>query len=157
MSALPGQKIVARNQIVGVLYGLCGNIDDRERRHQLIGGNLFGRDTGVGKMNRRVEMRAGMLDKAPTVDVVAVLLELTDPLHFDSRAAVEGRKSGRHHMGEVEDGLEFSRHRRTCRWRGRGSEGQCRSARYESASRERVMQGFLTTGNAHDGLPDGAC
>src|SRR5919106_1811960 len=100
-------------------------------------------------MNRRVEMSAGMLDKAPAVDVVAIFLELTDPLHFDSRAAVEGRKTGRHHMSEIDDGLELARCRRACCWRGVSCKPSGYTSPNEPAPRERMMHGFLTAGNAH--------
>src|SRR5215203_5476045 len=150
MPAFPGSEIVACHQIVRVLYRACGDIDDSEWGDKCVGGNLFGSDAVLRKVNWRVEMRAGMLDQAPAIDIVTVLLELSDPLHLNAWAAIEGRKSGRHHMGEVDDGFEFARCRCACSWRGSSDEpGNCAPPE-ETAPRERIMlHGFLAAGNAH--------
>jgi hypothetical protein len=73
---LPGQHILDGHQIVGVLLGLLAHVDHGERHHELAGDDLLHRDAVLGKMNRRIEMRAGVLDDPPPVQIEAVLLEV---------------------------------------------------------------------------------
>ena len=99
--AFPQGEIVARQQIVGVLLGLVGDVDDGERHHQLLYRELVRRRAALGEMDRRVHVGAGVLAHAPPIQIVAVLPDGEFALHLDARLAVEGRKFRRHGVGEI--------------------------------------------------------
>jgi hypothetical protein len=104
--ALPGQEVVAGELVVGVLCHFGHDVDHRQRHHQRVRWNQVGRHAGLGKMDRRIEVRAGMLVEPPPMEIVAVLLEVELLLHLDPGLAEEGRKGRRHGVGEIDRAAE---------------------------------------------------
>ena len=107
-------------------------------------------------MNRCVDVRAGVLDDPPPVEVEAVFLEVELLLQLDPRHAEEGRKVRRHGVGQIDRCLEApGRRRRLGGCLGsdgcRGKAGGGRSLE-EPAAAERRAHRLLASRDTHDGL-----
>jgi hypothetical protein len=156
--SLVALQIGARHLVVGILRGLRGDVDHGERHDESLRRDQVRGDPPLGKMDRCVEMRAGMFDDAPPVQVEAVLLEGELRLQLDARHAEEGREVGRHRMREIDHRPEAARCGRLCcgrRDRGGGEGGRGRAADRapeETAAAERAMHRRLASGNTHDDL-----
>ena len=129
MSALPGGKVFARQQVVGVLRRLGRDVDDYKRHHQRLGIDLVRAGARLGEMDRGIEVRARMFDDAPPIEVEAIFLEVELFLKLDARHAEEGRKIGRHRVGKVDRRPKPSQRRGgNIGWRGGGRDqarGRC--------------------------------
>src|SRR5262249_3155209 len=122
-----------------------------ERHDESVRWNFLDRGTGFRKMDRCIQMRAGMFDEPPPIKIEAVFRKIEFLLHLDSRHAEKGRKISRHGMSEIDDRGEAARGgcaghvRRSCRGNKRG--GKCPAE--EASSRQCMPHRFLTSGNTH--------
>jgi hypothetical protein len=128
------------------------HVDHRERSDELARADLFDGRAVLGKMQRCVEMRTGVFDDPPPIQVEAVLLELVLLLNLDSRHAKESRKVRRHGVGEIDHRPELAGRGLRRRHRGRG-EARGRGACKKASPAERASHRFLTSGNAHGRPP----
>src|SRR5215813_6764221 len=109
ISLLPIREILAGKQVVGILRRLRRYIDDRERHDESVRWNFLDRGTGFRKMDRRIQMRAGMFDEPPPIKIEAIFRKIEFLLHLDSRHAEKGRKISGHGMGEIDGRGEAAR------------------------------------------------
>src|SRR5262249_24359720 len=130
------------------------HVDDRERRDQRLGRELLHGGAGLGEMDRRIEMRAGVLDDAPPVEIEAVLLEIELLLQLDAGHTEERGEVRRHGVGEIDHALEPARRRGGLRLRdGGGGEACGRGALEEPTTAERGMHRLLASRYAHGRPP----
>src|SRR5262249_38811445 len=117
----------------------------------------LGRDPAFREMDWRVEMRAGMLDDAPPVEIETILLDVELLLELNPRHTEEGREVGRHGVSEIDRAAKspwrsVNRVRRGYRCKRSG-----RRSLEEPPPREtplqRLVHHLLASWNAHDDPP----
>ena len=107
----PRREILACEQVVGVLRRLGRHIDHRERHDERVRWNFFDGGTGLGEMDWCVQVRAGMFDDPPPIEIESILLEIEFLLHLNPRHTEEGREIGRHGMRQIDRRGEAARGR----------------------------------------------
>src|SRR5262245_32721803 len=101
-------------------------------------------------MDRRIEMRAGVLDDPPPIEIEAVLAEIELLLQLDARHAEEGRKLRRHGVSEIDHRFESA-----CRAHALGGGRRLNHSRGEAAGRGTFEETSATDSGSHRLLASG--
>jgi hypothetical protein len=100
--------------------GLGRDVDHGERHHQLLGRDPLHRRAAVRIVERRIDMRPGVLQHVPPPDVRAVLAQRIAPFDRDAGRAEEGRERGRQRVRQVDHRGEIALCLRGSCEKGRG-------------------------------------
>ena len=85
MRVFPRGNVLDRHLVIGIILHLPTHIDDHQRPHQMLRRNLVHRPRAIGKMGRRVEMRAVVLLGREHPRVIAVALDVPQFLRLIRR------------------------------------------------------------------------
>ena len=81
MLGLERAQIIGRELGVGIVLRLGADVHDDQRHDEVLDRDLVGGLHAVAEMDRRVHVRAGVLDQQPALHVVAVLGQRHERLH----------------------------------------------------------------------------